>query len=85
MKLIQKRKHFVAFISPQLAINLIFLRSVDKNLEFDFMDDVSAPTMRVRTQNTAQKGPAKKKTANFASVIDAMKKNKRSLHPPPKE
>lgn len=47
----------------------------NKNVEFDFMDDVAVPTMRVRKQNT--KGP-KKKTTNFASVINAMNKNKRS-------
>lgn len=40
------------------------------------MDEVSAPQMRVRSQNTTPKGSAKKKTANFAGVIDAMKKHR---------
>lgn len=62
----------------------IFTRRSVKNIEFDFMDDVSTTptsTMRVRAQNSALKGSAKKKTANFASVIDAMKKNKRTTGP----
>lgn len=41
------------------------------------MDEVAAPTMRVRAQNSTPKGSAKKKTANFAGVIDAMKKHGR--------
>lgn len=43
------------------------------------MDEVAAPTMRVRGLNSAPKPTMKKKTANFASVLDAMKKNKRTL------
>lgn len=42
------------------------------------MDDISTPKMRVRSQNTAPKGSAKKKTASFASVLNAMKKNKQN-------
>lgn len=46
-----------------------------KEMEFDFMDDVSLPTMRQRTQ-TPKTGP-KKKTTNFAGVLDQMKKHGR--------
>lgn len=42
------------------------------------MDEVAAPTMRVRGPHSTPKSSAKKKTANFASVLDAMKKNKRT-------
>lgn len=56
----------------------IFCRQ-NKNLEFDFMDEVAAPTMRVRGLISTPKPTMKKKTANFASVLDAMKKNKRTL------
>ncbi|XP_058451400.1 uncharacterized protein LOC131430426 [Malaya genurostris] len=45
-----------------------------KNKEFDFMDDVALPQMRVRTQNSGPKGSAKKKTSNFAGVLDQIKK-----------
>ncbi|XP_031625855.1 uncharacterized protein LOC116342395 [Contarinia nasturtii] len=48
-----------------------------KNLEFDFMDEVASPTMRVQRPMSTPKSSTKKKTANFASVLDAMKKNKR--------
>ncbi|XP_065077261.1 uncharacterized protein Pa1 [Ochlerotatus camptorhynchus] len=48
-----------------------------KNKEFDFMDDVPLPQMRVRTQNSGPKGSAKKKTTNFAGVLDQMKKHGR--------
>ncbi|XP_055547918.1 uncharacterized protein LOC129731718 [Wyeomyia smithii] len=48
-----------------------------KNKEFDFMDDVALPQMRVRTQNSGPKGSAKKKTTNFAGVLDQMKKHGR--------
>ncbi|KAG4065873.1 hypothetical protein HA402_012551 [Bradysia odoriphaga] len=50
---------------------------VSKNKEFDFMDEVAKPTMRVRP-NTTPKTSAKKKTANFAGVLDAMKKHRLS-------
>lgn len=60
--------------SPNLIV-----RSASKNLEFDFMDEVAAPTMRVQRPMTGPKSTVKKKTANFASVLDAMKKNKRTL------
>lgn len=43
--------------------------------DFDFMDDVALPQMRVRNQNSTPKS-AKKKTANFAGVIDALKKQR---------
>lgn len=56
------------------------LYRASKNLEFDFMDEVAAPTMRVQRPGTGPKSSVKKKTANFASVLDAMKKNKRTLH-----
>lgn len=42
------------------------------------MDDISTPKMRVRSQNNTPKGSAKKKTANFANVLNAMKKNKQN-------
>ncbi|XP_062554537.1 uncharacterized protein LOC134219718 [Armigeres subalbatus] len=48
-----------------------------KNKEFDFMDDAALPQMRVRAQNTGPKGSAKKKTTNFAGVLDQMKKHGR--------
>ncbi|XP_052867459.1 uncharacterized protein LOC128273518 [Anopheles cruzii] len=51
--------------------------SSSKNKEFDFMDDVTLPQMRVRGQNSGPKGSAKKKTTNFASVLDQMKKHGR--------
>ncbi|XP_055844631.1 uncharacterized protein LOC129911014 [Episyrphus balteatus] len=41
--------------------------------DFDFMDDVALPQMRVRSQNSTPKS-AKKKTANFAGVIESLKK-----------
>lgn len=40
------------------------------------MDEAVAP-MRVRLVHSAPKGSVKKKTANFAGVIDAMKKHGR--------
>lgn len=46
-----------------------------KEMEFDFMDDVSLPTMRQRTQTP--KSGTKKKTTNFAGVLDQMKKHGR--------
>ncbi|XP_053659762.1 uncharacterized protein LOC128708807 [Anopheles marshallii] len=48
-----------------------------KNKEFDFMDDVALPQMRVRVQTSGPKGSAKKKTTNFAGVLDHMKKHGR--------
>lgn len=48
-------------------------------MEFDFMDEVATPTMRVQRPISTPKSSAKKKTANFASVLDVMKKNKRTL------
>lgn len=56
-------------------------RRPTKNKDFDFMDEVATPTMRVRAQNATLKGSAKKKTANFAGVIDAMKKHGRLTQP----
>lgn len=55
---------------------LIYFRRASKNIEFDFMDEVAAPTMRVRGPGSTPKSTAKKKTANFASVLNAMKKNR---------
>uniref|UniRef100_A0A336M451 CSON010314 protein n=1 Tax=Culicoides sonorensis TaxID=179676 RepID=A0A336M451_CULSO len=46
-----------------------------KEMEFDFMDDVALPTMRQRTQTP--KTGNKKKTTNFAGVLDQMKKHGR--------
>lgn len=43
------------------------------------MDEVAAPTMRVRGPSSNTKTATKKKTASFASVLDAMKKNKRTM------
>lgn len=43
------------------------------------MDEVTSPTMRVQRPIATTKSTAKKKTANFASVLDAMKKNKRTI------
>ncbi|XP_055319523.1 PAXIP1-associated glutamate-rich protein 1 [Sitodiplosis mosellana] len=51
-----------------------------KNLEFDFMDDVPPPTMRVQRTITTPKLSVKKKPASFANVLDAMKKNKRTIN-----
>ncbi|XP_037938204.1 uncharacterized protein LOC119671576 [Teleopsis dalmanni] len=41
--------------------------------DFDFSDDISTPQMRVRNQNSTPKS-AKKKTANFAGVMEVLKK-----------
>ncbi|XP_055385212.1 uncharacterized protein LOC129614546 [Condylostylus longicornis] len=41
--------------------------------DFDFMDDVILPTMRVRSHNTAKSSNVKKK-ANFAGVLESLKK-----------
>lgn len=71
-------KILVVFFCQTDLLILTIQYSTSRNLEFDFMDDVATPTIRVRAQNTTPKGSAKKKTANFASVIDAMKKNKRT-------
>ncbi|GAB0094967.1 hypothetical protein DMENIID0001_102930 [Sergentomyia squamirostris] len=48
------------------------------NKEFDFMDETPLNTaqMRVRTPNAT---PKKKKTTNFAGVLDTMKKHGRFL------
>ncbi|KAJ6632811.1 hypothetical protein Bhyg_16351 [Pseudolycoriella hygida] len=54
---------------------------VSKNKEFDFMEEVAKPAMRVRP-NTTPKTSAKKKTANFAGVLDAMKKHRLSSSNP---
>lgn len=43
------------------------------------MDEVASPTMRVQRPMSTPKSSIRKKTANFASVLDAMKKNKRNL------
>jgi len=56
-------------------------KEVSKNKEFDFMDEVAKPTMRVRP-STTPKTSAKKKTANFAGVLDAMKKHRLSSSGP---
>uniref|UniRef100_T1E7R8 Putative ptip associated 1 n=1 Tax=Anopheles aquasalis TaxID=42839 RepID=T1E7R8_ANOAQ len=55
--------------------------SSSKNKEFDFMDDVAPAQMRVRGQNSGPKGSAKKKTTNFAGVLDQMKKHGRLTQP----
>uniref|UniRef100_A0A2M3ZKA5 Uncharacterized protein n=1 Tax=Anopheles braziliensis TaxID=58242 RepID=A0A2M3ZKA5_9DIPT len=55
--------------------------SSTKNKEFDFMDDVAPAQMRVRGQNSGPKGSAKKKTTNFAGVLDQMKKHGRLTQP----
>lgn len=47
------------------------------------MDEVSAPTIRVRAQNPLPKSVNKKKTANFAGILDAMKKHGRLSQPSP--
>ena len=54
-----------------------------KNLEFDFMDEVDAPS-QMRSTNSTPKA-AKKKTANFAGVLDAMKKHRLSQVSSPKD
>lgn len=41
------------------------------------MDEVAAPTMRVR--GPPSKTTAKKKTASFANVLNTIKKNKRPV------
>lgn len=42
------------------------------------MDEMSsAPQIRIRSTNAAPKGSAKKKTTNFAGVIDSMMKHGR--------
>ncbi|XP_058819192.1 uncharacterized protein LOC131682038 [Topomyia yanbarensis] len=61
---------------PKVA-EVVEKESPTKNKEFDFMDDVALPQMRVRTQNSGPKGSAKKKTTNFAGVLDQMKKHGR--------
>lgn len=45
------------------------------------MDEVSSPTIRVRSQNPLPKSATKKKTANFAGILDAMKKHGRLTQP----
>lgn len=44
-----------------------------KSNDFDFSDDIAQPQMRVRNQNSTPKS-AKKKTANFAGVMEVLKK-----------
>ncbi|XP_023302415.2 uncharacterized protein LOC111684473 [Lucilia cuprina] len=44
-----------------------------KSNDFDFSDDVAQPQMRVRSQNSTPKS-VKKITANFAGVMEALKK-----------
>uniref|UniRef100_A0A182Q6R5 PAXIP1-associated protein 1 n=1 Tax=Anopheles farauti TaxID=69004 RepID=A0A182Q6R5_9DIPT len=61
---------------PKVA-EVIDKEAAAKNKEFDFMDDVAKPAMRVRGQTTGPKGSAKKKTTNFAGVLDHMKKHGR--------
>lgn len=63
------------FILYLIYFQTSFIFHRNKNIEFDFMDEDVVPTMRVRMQNT--KG-SKKKATNFESVMDAVKKNKRS-------
>ncbi|XP_018792838.1 PREDICTED: uncharacterized protein LOC108971324 [Bactrocera latifrons] len=41
--------------------------------DFDFSDDVTQPQMRVRNQNSTPKS-TKKKIANFAGVMEVLKK-----------
>uniref|UniRef100_A0A0A1X3Q0 Katanin p80 WD40-containing subunit B1 n=1 Tax=Zeugodacus cucurbitae TaxID=28588 RepID=A0A0A1X3Q0_ZEUCU len=41
--------------------------------DFDFSDDVTQPQMRVRNQNSTPKS-TKKKVANFAGVMEVLKK-----------
>jgi len=43
--------------------------------DFDFSDDVAPTQMRVRSQTSTPKS-AKKKTANFAGVLETLKKKK---------
>ncbi|EDW07377.1 uncharacterized protein LOC6584405 [Drosophila mojavensis] len=43
--------------------------------DFDFSDDVAPTQMRVRSQTSTPKS-AKKKTANFAGVMETLKKKK---------
>lgn len=61
---------------PKVADN-VDKEAAMKNKEFDFMDDVALPQMRVRGQNSGPKGSAKKKTTNFAGILDQMKKHGR--------
>lgn len=42
------------------------------------MDEVTAPTMRAQRPTLTPKSSAKKKTADFAGVLDAMKKNEKN-------
>ncbi|EDW82069.1 LOW QUALITY PROTEIN: PAXIP1-associated glutamate-rich protein 1 [Drosophila tropicalis] len=44
-----------------------------KSNDFDFSDDVAPTQMRVRSQTSTPKS-AKKKTANFAGVMETLKK-----------
>lgn len=46
-----------------------------KAIDFDFSDDVAPTQMRVRSQTSTPKS-AKKKTANFAGVLETLKKKK---------
>ena len=55
-----------------LNINLFSYRPLKAN-DFDFSDDVAQPQMRVRNQNSTPKS-VKKITANFAGVMEALKK-----------
>ncbi|ALC49429.1 Pa1 [Drosophila busckii] len=48
-----------------------------KNNDFDFSDDVAPTQMRVRSQTSTPKS-AKKKTANFAGVLETLKKQKQT-------
>ncbi|XP_017483089.1 PREDICTED: uncharacterized protein LOC108381546 [Rhagoletis zephyria] len=41
--------------------------------DFDFSDDIAQPQMRVRSQNSTPKS-TKKKIANFAGVMEVLKK-----------
>uniref|UniRef100_A0A182NSS0 Uncharacterized protein n=1 Tax=Anopheles dirus TaxID=7168 RepID=A0A182NSS0_9DIPT len=61
---------------PKVA-EVIDKETAAKNKEFEFMDDVALPQMRVRGQTSGPKGSAKKKTTNFAGVLDHMKKHGR--------
>lgn len=72
--------HQNAFTAQFIIKNFFLLRySPQKKMEFDFMDEVATPQMRVRTSGSTLKGSAKKKTANFAGVIDAIKKQQRPV------
>lgn len=69
----------VIIVDVFFLIGFYCSHSASKNLEFDFMDEVEAPTMRVQRPISGPKSTAKKKTASFANVMNAMKKSSRPL------